>query len=510
MCAPGTSAPRSCCKIGTLSARSASPTSPSTQIGAGGTQGTTRDGRPSLPSAARVAPWAGTARPGGCLGTSRGPAGDGTSAARLGIPSCRAATTTLNAARAPRGAGRGASLPRGARTSGDPAALSGRTEPSERGARGPAEHSERLRAQPRTRPALRAARGHASLSLSRCQLCARAPPAAPIAHPKFPEAAAGCGARAAVLPAARSPLTESNAQLSSPAPSPRRAKAAERPQAVRTGLAPHATRPNPASRTAPPTPGGRLPVSAAPPEPGKLSPRNPHTRRNVSILREEPITAKPHREAARRTALPAPEPRVGGRRASGSRSGSAGVGLPRAGATGRAARTERSSPRATRGVGASASPGAQRRRCGLGRRLRLLSLHAGASQPFQAGRHVAVSAVRQHRPPRPPARPRPAPRVPAPRPPAPQAVARRPAPSARAERGGSRAAPRSAPPPLPRAPAGTAKPRKAPPETGAVHEAGAPELSDGGASGQGLAPLRESAAGGVRESAEPRPERGRC
>lgn len=111
MCAPGTSAPRSCCKIGTLSARSASPTSPSTQIGAGGTQGTTRDGRPSLPSAARVAPWAGTARPGGCLGTSRGPAGDGTSAARLGIPSCRAATTTLNAARAPRGAGRGASLP---------------------------------------------------------------------------------------------------------------------------------------------------------------------------------------------------------------------------------------------------------------------------------------------------------------------------------------------------------------------------------------------------------------
>lgn len=291
---------------------------------------------------------------------------------------------------------------------------------------------------------------------------------------------------------------------------PRRAKAAKRPRAVRTGLAPHAARPNPASRAAPPTPGGRLPVSAAPPEPGKHSPRNPHAKRNVSILREEADNRKtpPRGRAPGCAPCPgAPRGRPTGERL---RRGSAGVGLPRAGAAGRATRTERSSPRATRGAGASASPGARRRRCGLGRRLRLLSLPAGASQPFQAGRHVAVSAARQHRPPRPPARPRPAPRVPAPRPPAPRAVARRPAPSARAERGGPRAAPRPAPPPLPRAPAGTAKPRKAPPETGAARAAGAPELSDGGASGQGLAPLRESAAGGTRGSAEPRPERGRC
>lgn len=200
VCAPGTSAPRSCCKTGTFSARSASPTSPSTQIGAGGTQGPTREGRPSPPSAVRVAPWAGTARPGGCLGTSRGPAGGGTSPARLGTTSCRAAPATLTTARIPRGAGRGASLPCGTRTGGDPAALSGRTESSERGARGPAEHSGRLRAQLWSRPALRAAHGRASPSLSRCQRCARAPPAAPTAHSKFPEIAAGCGARAAASP----------------------------------------------------------------------------------------------------------------------------------------------------------------------------------------------------------------------------------------------------------------------------------------------------------------------
>lgn len=36
-----------------------------------------------------------------------------------------------------------------------------------------------------------------------------------------------------------------------------------------------------------PAPGNALPVSAVPPEPGKHSPRNPHARRNVSILRKK-------------------------------------------------------------------------------------------------------------------------------------------------------------------------------------------------------------------------------
>lgn len=169
-------------------------------MGAGGTQGPILAGRPSPPSAVRVAPWAGTARPKGCLGTSCGPAGSGTPQSRLSSPSCRAAPTTLTAARAPRGAGRGASHPCGIRTNGDLAALSSQTEPREKGARGPAEHPKKLRAQSQSRPALRAARGRASPSLSRCQRSARAPPAAPTAHPKFPEAAAGCGAHPAASP----------------------------------------------------------------------------------------------------------------------------------------------------------------------------------------------------------------------------------------------------------------------------------------------------------------------